>query len=323
MEVILYEYYITNNTNNYSTITQKVGLALQRARASSWHVSFSTLASCRRSCRFRRLAFVSVSFAVEPVSELDMRPSLLRLYMRLVALACARSAAASGPGLDLDAESMVAALEQATPLFVKFEAPWCGHCKRLSPVWDSLLELDLNGARLGTVDCTRQEAEGACRRYGVSSYPTLLLFSDGLIKLFSGERSLPELSRYARGGFRQAPDHVPEPLPPSTDEGQQTPRPSALREQMVRTIPPALLRAMDRLLESDSWPWKARCAVLVLTLGAFVQIVVGCYSFAFDRESLRKEDIRCDFINPPKKGGGATGKPQPPQLPSEGKPHAE
>jgi len=26
MEVILYEYYITNNTNNYSTITQKVGL---------------------------------------------------------------------------------------------------------------------------------------------------------------------------------------------------------------------------------------------------------------------------------------------------------
>ena len=26
MDVILYEYYITNNTNNYSTITQKVGL---------------------------------------------------------------------------------------------------------------------------------------------------------------------------------------------------------------------------------------------------------------------------------------------------------
>ena len=246
-----------------------------------------------------------------------MRPSLL------VVLACTRSAAASGPGLDLDAESMAAALEQATPLFVKFEAPWCGHCKRLSPVWDSLIELDLDGARLGTVDCTRQEAEGACRQYGVASYPTLLLFSDGLIKLFSGERSLPELSRFARGGFRQAPDHVPEPLPPSTDEGQQTPRPSALREQMVRSIPPALLRTMDRVLESDSWPWKARCAVLVLTLGAFVQIVVGCYSFAYDRESLRKEDIRNDFLHPPKKGGGATGKPQPPQLPSKGKPHAE
>lgn len=262
------------------------------------------------------VAHVFRCLAVEPVDELDMRPSLL------IALACARSAAASGPGLDLDAESMAAALEQATPLFVKFEAPWCGHCKRLSPVWDSLLEMDLDGARLGTVDCTRPEAEGACRRYGVASYPTLLLFSDGLIKLFSGERSLPELSRFARGSFRQAPDHVPEPLPPSTDEGQ-TPRPSALREQMVRTIPPSLLRAMDRVLESDSWPWKARCAILVLALGAFVQIVVGCYSLAFDRDSLRKEDIRCDFLNPPKKGGGATGKPQPTPLPSKGKPHAD
>ena len=239
-----------------------------------------------------------------------MRPSLL------VALACARSAAA-GPGLDLDAESLAAALEQAAPLFVKFEAPWCGHCKRLSPVWDSLLELDLDGARLGTVDCTRQEAEGACRQYGVTSYPTLLLFSDGLIKLFSGERSLPELSRFARGGFRQAPDHVPQPLPPAAGEGQRTPpRPSALREQMVRTIPPALLEAIDRVLESDSWPWKARCAVLVLSLGALVQIVGGCYSLAFDRESLRKQDIR-------KKGGGGTGKPPPPQLPSNVKPHAE
>ena len=227
-----------------------------------------------------------------------MRPSLL------VALACACSAAA-GPGLDLDAESLAAALEHATPLFVKFEAPWCGHCKRLSPVWDSLLELDLDGARLGTVDCTRQEAEGACRQYGVTSYPTLLLFSDGLIKLFSGERSLPELSRFARGGFRQAPDHVPQPLPPAAGEGRRT-----------RTIPPALREAIDRVLESDSWPWKARCAVLVLSLGALVQIVGGCYSLAFDRESLRKQDIR-------KKGGGGTGKPPPPQLPSNAKPHAE
>ena len=115
------------------------------------------------------------------------------------------------PRDDLDLERMDAALTLThRALFVKFEAPWCGHCKRLSPVWETMLGLDLDGARLGTVDCTRQDELRI--RYGIRSYPTLMLFAEGQIKLFSGERSLPELSKFARGGWRKAPDHTLKPI---------------------------------------------------------------------------------------------------------------
>ena len=57
--------------------------------------------------------------------------------------------------------------------FVKFYAPWCGHCKKLAPIWDlySEVEKDVN---VGQVDCT-VETE-LCTQYEVKSFPTLIFF---------------------------------------------------------------------------------------------------------------------------------------------------
>jgi hypothetical protein len=42
--------------------------------------------------------------------------------------------------VELDGNSFSRAIQSAGLTFVKFYAPWCGHCKRLAPVWDQLAD---------------------------------------------------------------------------------------------------------------------------------------------------------------------------------------
>ena len=71
---------------------------------------------------------------------------------------------ASGEIVVITDDSMDAELEVGSPIFVKFYAPWCRHCKKLAPTWNELAKVDLNGTRVGDVDCTTQAALRA--RYG-------------------------------------------------------------------------------------------------------------------------------------------------------------
>lgn len=60
---------------------------------------------------------------------------------------------------------------------VEFYAPWCGHCKQLSPEWKKAA-LALNGiAKLGVVDADKHGALGS--RFGVEGFPTIKLFAGG------------------------------------------------------------------------------------------------------------------------------------------------
>lgn len=65
-------------------------------------------------------------------------------------------------------------------ILIEFYAPWCGHCKKLAPVYSEVADaLKAAGSpiRLAKVDATEQKK--APEQFGVRGYPTLFFFFNG------------------------------------------------------------------------------------------------------------------------------------------------
>lgn len=91
--------------------------------------------------------------------------------------------------------------------FVMFFAPWCGHCKRLAPVWEHLGKkfFGNENVNIAKVDCTLYANKNLCNEQEVDGFPSLYLYRDGQkVSEYNGSRGLDILHEFVSNHLQRS-----------------------------------------------------------------------------------------------------------------------
>lgn len=90
-------------------------------------------------------------------------------------------------------------IDSDSDVLMEYYAPWCGHCKKLAPIWDELGQefKDVPNLIIGKFDATANEVEGL----EIKGYPTLKFYHKGNKQNpvdYDGGREIEDFKKWLR-----------------------------------------------------------------------------------------------------------------------------
>lgn len=80
---------------------------------------------------------------------------------------------------------------------IKFYAPWCGHCKKLEPIFKHVSQsLAHDPIRVARIDCTRFPSVAV--EFGIRGYPTVMFLKGENTFTYEGDRTREDIVNFAK-----------------------------------------------------------------------------------------------------------------------------
>jgi len=107
----------------------------------------------------------------------------------------------SSAPVTLTPENFDSIVDGSKNVFVKFYAPWCGHCKSMIPAFEEVANAFAKESSVVIADLDADSYKELGTKYGVSGFPTLKFFKQGSTTPvdYNGGREASEIIEFING----------------------------------------------------------------------------------------------------------------------------